>query len=120
MGENRENYIDEIVQKILSDYDGDKNIDAFNIYNKPDKDEVRDILFKLIRIVYPGYFKERAYKIYNLKNSLAVTIEDIYYHLHRQIELHLKQAKTKPLLMMKRKRLKVMKSVMPFLKDFRQ
>ena len=33
MGENRENYIDEIVQKILSDYDGDKNIDAFNIYN---------------------------------------------------------------------------------------
>ena len=88
-GTNKENYIDVIVQKILSDIDGEKNIDAFNIYNKPDKDEVTDILFKLIRIVYPGYFKERAYKIYNLKNSLAVTIEDIYYHLHRQIELAL-------------------------------
>ena len=86
---NKENYIDVIVQKILSDIDGEKNIDAFNIHNKPDKDEVTDILFKLIRIVYPGYFKERAYKIYNLKNSLAVTIEDIYYHLHRQIELAL-------------------------------
>lgn len=81
--------IDRIVQNILSDYDGEKNIDAFNIFNKPDKAEVREILLKLIRIVYPGYFKERAYKIYNLKNSLAVAIEDIYYHLHKQVVLAL-------------------------------
>ncbi len=81
--------IDRIVQDILSDYDGEKNIDAFNIFNKPDKAEVREILLKLIRIVYPGYFKERAYKIYNLKNSLAVAIEDIYYHLHKQVVLAL-------------------------------
>ena len=81
--------IDGIVQKILSDYDGEKNIDAFNIFNKPDKTEVREILLKLIRIVYPGYFKERAYKIYNLKNSLAVAIEDLYYHLHKQVVLAL-------------------------------
>ena len=93
--ENKENCIDNIVHSILSDYDGNKNIDAFNVYNKPDKDEVRDILFKLIRIVYPGYFKERAYKIYNLKNSLAVTLEDIYYHLHRQIELALETGKNR-------------------------
>lgn len=84
-----DNDIDEIVRKILSDYDGDKNIDAFNIFNKPDKAEVQEILFKLIRIVYPGYFKERAYKFYNLKNSLAVAIEDIYYHLHKQVVLAL-------------------------------
>ena len=81
--------IDGIVQKILSDYDGEKNIDAFNIFNKPDKAEVREILLKLIRVVYPGYFKERSYKIYNLKNSLAVAIEDIYYHLHKQVVLAL-------------------------------
>ncbi len=81
--------IDGIVQKILSDYDGEKNIDAFNIYNKPDKAEVQEILHKLIRIVYPGYFKERAYKIYNLKNSLAVAIEDLYYNLHKQVVLAL-------------------------------
>lgn len=81
--------IDSIVQNILSDYDGEKNIDAFNVFNKPDKTEVREILLKLIRVVYPGYFKERAYKIYNLKNSLAVAIEDLYYHLHKQVVLAL-------------------------------
>ncbi|MBP5533139.1 MAG: serine acetyltransferase [Lachnospiraceae bacterium] len=91
--ENKENGIDSIVQSIIADYDGKKNIDAFNLFNKPDKDEVRDILFKLIRIIYPGYFKERAYKIYNLKNSLAVTLEDIYYHLNRQVDLALKTRK---------------------------
>ncbi len=81
--------IDCIVQNILSDYDGEKNIDAFNVFNKPDKTEVREILLKLTRIVYPGYFKERAYKIYNLKNSLAVAIEDLYYRLHKQVVLAL-------------------------------
>ena len=81
--------IDNIVQNILSDYDGEKNIDAFNVFNKPDKTEVREILLKLTRIVYPGYFKDRAYKIYNLKNSLAVAIEDLYYRLHKQVVLAL-------------------------------
>ena len=85
----KETAIDGIVRKILSDYDGDKNIDAFNVFHKPDKAQVREILNKLIRIIYPGYIKERSYKFYNLKNSLAVDIEDIYYHLHKQVVLAL-------------------------------
>ena len=33
----REEEINGIVKKILADYKGRKNIDAVNIYNKPDK-----------------------------------------------------------------------------------
>ena len=85
----KEEEIDGIVGKILSDYKGEKNIDNTDIFSKPDKHEVRDIICDLFRIVYPGYYKDKSYKIYNLKNSLAVTIEDIFYHLNKQIMLAL-------------------------------
>ncbi len=83
------NEIDEIVSEIFADYDGGKNIDAVNIFSNPDKAEVRELVDNLFRVVYPGYFRDRSYKIYNLKNSYAVNIEDIFYHLNKQVYLAL-------------------------------
>lgn len=85
----REEEIDQIVQDIFSDFDGGKNIDVINIYNKPDKAEVRDLVDDLFRIIFPGYFRDRSYKIFNPKNSFAVTLEDIFYHLNKQVTLAL-------------------------------
>ena len=85
----REEEIDQIVQDIFSDFDGGKNIDVINIYNKPDKAEVRDLVDDLFRIIFPGYFRDRSYKIFNPKNSFAVTLEDIFYHLNKQVILAL-------------------------------
>ncbi|MCR4739050.1 MAG: serine O-acetyltransferase [Lachnospiraceae bacterium] len=81
----RETEVDTLVRKVLKDYEGGKNIDAFNIYNRPDKAEVREVVDNLFRVVYPGYYRERAFKIYNPKNTAAVTLEDIYYHLNKQV-----------------------------------
>ena len=78
----KENEVDQIVQNIFSDFEGGKNIDAINIYNKPDKAEVRNLVDDLFRIIFPGYFRDRSYKIFNPKNSFAVTLEDIFYHLN--------------------------------------
>ena len=85
----REEEIDQIVQNIFSDFDGGKNIDVINIYNKPDKAEVRKLVDDLFRIIFPGYFRDRSYKIFNPKNSFAVTLEDIFYHLNKQVTLAL-------------------------------
>ncbi|MBQ7481667.1 MAG: serine acetyltransferase [Lachnospiraceae bacterium] len=85
----REEEINGIVKKILADYKGRKNIDAVNIYNKPDKTEMREMVHDLLRIVFPGYFRERTYKIYNPNNYYAVIIEDVFYHLNKQIMLAL-------------------------------
>ena len=85
----REDEIDGIVQRVLADYRQQKNIDEANIFNKPDKTEVRQIVNNLFRIVYPGYFRDRSYKIYNPRNSFAVIIEDIFYHLNKQVNLAL-------------------------------
>ncbi len=85
----RENEIDDIVQSIFKDFESGKNIDALNIYNKPDRSEVIDLVETMFRVIYPGYFRDRSYKIYNPKNSLAVTIEDVFYHLNKQVYLAL-------------------------------
>lgn len=85
----KENEIDQIVQKIFENFDGGKTIDEINMFNKPDKMEVHDLIQDLFGIIYPGYFRDRSYKTYNPKNSLAVSIEDIFYHLEKQVFLAL-------------------------------
>ena len=81
--------IDLIVKDILADFDGQKNIDAVDIFNKPDKREVQELVKNLFKIVYPGYFRDKSFKIYNPHNSYAVIIEDAFYHLNKQVFLAL-------------------------------
>ena len=81
--------IDLIVKDILADFDGQKNIDAVDIFNKPDKREVQELVKNLFKIVYPGYFRDKSFKIYNPENSYAVIIEDAFYHLNKQVFLAL-------------------------------
>lgn len=77
--------IDNIVQMLFDDYNGGKNIDAIKLFSNPDKEEVRELVEHFFRIIYPGYFRDRTYKIYNPRSSFAVTIEDVFYHLKKQI-----------------------------------
>ncbi len=76
-----------IVNNIFADYEGTKCIDEIDIYNKPDKSEVQELVNDLFQIIYPGYFRDKTYKIYNPKNSFAVIIEDAFYHLNKQVRL---------------------------------
>lgn len=85
----KEEEIDQIVKNIFSDFEGEKNIDKIDIFNKPDKSEIHELVDNLFQIIYPGYFRDRSYKIYNPKNSFAVIIEDIFYHLNKQVTLAL-------------------------------
>lgn len=86
---SREKEIAKLVSEVIKDYDGGKNIDATDTYNKPDRNEVIDIVNNLFFVMYPGYFKDRTYKTYNPKNEIAVMIEDIFYHLDKQVYLAL-------------------------------
>lgn len=90
-----EKEVEQIVKKIVGDYSHGKAIDEINIYNKPDKTEVRELVNKLFQIVFPGYFRDKAYKIYNPKHNFAVLIEDIFYHLNKQVYLALDFCKLK-------------------------
>ena len=78
-----------LVEATLADFNGGKNIDAINIDSKPDKVEIKELLANLFRLVFPGYYRERSFKVYNPRNSFAVTIEDTFYRLREQITLAL-------------------------------
>ena len=82
-----EREIENVVDAILEDYRGSRDIDAMESFRQPDKDAIIDIIEKLRRIVFPGYFREKAYRIYNAKHNLSMLIEDVMYNLSRQIAL---------------------------------
>ena len=82
-----EQQIENVVDSILEDYKGGRDIDRIDLSRKPDKDAVIDIIDKLRRIVFPGYFRDKNYRIYNAKHNLSMLIEDVMFNLNRQIAL---------------------------------
>ena len=79
--------IESLVDTILSDYNGGRDIDKVDLKRHPDKDVVIDMITKLLRIVYPGYSRDKSYQIYNAKHNLSMLIEDVMYNLNKQIKL---------------------------------
>ncbi len=77
--------IQQVVDALLSDYDLGRDIDRMDLGSKPDKDRVVDILEKLRRILFPGYFRDRNYRMYNARNNMSVLIEDTMIHLNHQL-----------------------------------
>ena len=82
-----ERRIESVVDKILDDYSSGRQIDRLETLRKPDSEVIVDIIGKLRRIVFPGYFREKNYRLYNAKHHLSILIEDVMYNLSRQIAL---------------------------------
>ncbi len=75
-----------IVHEILEDYQKDRPIDRKDdFFDLPNRDVIIDLIDELMKIVYPGYFRDTTYKGYNAGNHLATLIEDVMYRLHNQI-----------------------------------
>ena len=79
-----------ILDDILEDYKKGRAVDKMDIYNQPDKAEIMDILDSLFSIVYPGFFRDKTHKIYNVKHTVSTMIEDVMFHLNKQICVVLK------------------------------
>ena len=79
-----EHRIENVIDTILEDYRMERDIDRMEQFTKPDKDVLIDVLGKLRRIVFPGYFREKNYRIYNVKHNLSI--------LSRQVALVLTDA----------------------------
>lgn len=86
-----EQKIDHIVETILEDYKDDKFINNVEVFDQPDKDVVIDITKKLLKIVYPGFYRENNYHFYNNYSRITNLLEDVMYSLHKQIAIVLKQ-----------------------------
>ncbi len=80
----------EITLDIFYDYGKERAIDKLNIHDHPNKDAVNALTEKLLRVVYPGYYKNTAFKVFSPQNSLALLLEDITINLKKQIMTALK------------------------------
>lgn len=92
MRQSNDEKIEHIVQLILDDYEDDRAVNKTDLYNQPDKEAIIDVMEKLLKILYPGYYSDKVYKIYSLKNNMSATIEDVIFHLKKQIMVVLKYA----------------------------
>ena len=87
-----EEKIETVVDSILEDYKKERDIDKIDLSRHPDKDVVIDMIGKLMRIVYPGYGRDKSYRVYNAKHNLSMLIEDVFYNLNRQLRLVLESS----------------------------
>ncbi|MBR6595633.1 MAG: serine acetyltransferase [Oscillospiraceae bacterium] len=87
-----ETQIESIVDSILTDYTNGRDIDKVDLKRHPEKEVVIDMITKLLRIVFPGYFRENTYRMYNAKHNLSMLMEDVMYNLNKQIRLILQSA----------------------------
>lgn len=81
-----------LADEILADYQKDRIIDQTNPFDRPDKETIVDILTKIQQIIFPGHFKNKAFRVYTSRNNLTMLLEDVMYNLNKQIKtvLHLR------------------------------
>ncbi len=82
--QSREKQIEAAVDTILADYGQGRDIDQICQFCHPDKAVVIDIVQKLHRLLYPGYSRDKNYRIYNARHNLSMLMEDVLFHLSRQ------------------------------------
>ena len=85
-----EQKIGAIVDSILQDYSQGRDIDRLDTAGQPDREVIVDLTHKLMRIVFPGWSRNKHRRIYDARHDLSMLIEDVTFHLTEQTELILR------------------------------
>ena len=84
--------INRLTESLMDDYGKGRVIDEIKMFEYPDRDVVIDILEKLRIVIYPGYYRNRNYRTYTVRNNISILLEDIIYNLIKQTSIVLKYA----------------------------
>ena len=90
MGEKIADNIADLLDYVVKDYDHGRPVDKLDMFSQPDSDAIVDLIKKLMRIIFPGYYIDKNYKIYNIKTTIAAVTEDVIYNMNKQIALSLR------------------------------
>ena len=77
-------------ETLIADYGPERMIDRLEMFNQPDRHVIEELIGKLLRLVYPGYYRDYAFRIYNPTVHLSALIEDVTYLLIREISTALR------------------------------
>ncbi len=90
MAHRLEKDVNGLVERIIKDYEHGRDIDVVETFVHPDKDDIVKIIDQIRNIIFPGYYKNKNYRIYTVRNNLSMQLEDVLYNLSKQISLVLK------------------------------
>lgn len=90
MAHRLEGNITNLVEKIMTDYEQGRDIDVVKDFMHPDKDDIVKIIYQIRNIIFPGYYENKNYRIYTVRNNLSMLLEDVLYNLSKQISVVLK------------------------------
>lgn len=79
-----------LVENLVEDYQQGRDIDVSDTFAPPSKDDIIKIILQIRNIIFPGYYKNKNYRIYTVRNNLSMQFEDVLYNLSKQISLVLK------------------------------
>ncbi|MBQ6250479.1 serine O-acetyltransferase EpsC [Ruminococcus sp.] len=82
--------INDITKNILNDYEGSRTIDEVKTYDHPDNEVIINIIESLRRIIFPGYFRNKSYRVYTVRNNVSMVLEDVIFKLIKQISIVLR------------------------------
>ena len=84
-----EKTISRLVETVLADYEKNRDIDRLDLFSQPDREQVLDIMRKLLIIVFPGYYRDSVYRSFSDRNRISVLIEDVMFNLRKQVRIAL-------------------------------
>lgn len=85
-----EDMINDLTHSILLDYKDDRTINEIKTFDHPDNDEIISIIEGLRRIIFPGYFRNKSYRVFTVRNNMSMILEDVIFKLIRQIYIVLR------------------------------
>ena len=85
-----EDMINDLTHSILFDYKDDRTINEIKTFDHPDNDEIISIIEGLRRIIFPGYFRNKSYRVFTVRNNMSMILEDVIFKLIRQIYIVLR------------------------------
>lgn len=90
MAHRLENDVNNLVEKLIEDYEHGRDIDVVENFIHPNKEDIIKIIEQIRNIIFPGYFKNKSYRIYTVRNNLSMQLEDVVYNLSKQIAIVIK------------------------------
>ena len=90
MAHRLEKDVNRLVESIMEDYEHGRDIDVVENFVQPNKDDIVKIITQIQNMIFPGYYKNKNYRIYTVRNNLSMQLEDVLYNLSKQISIVLK------------------------------
>lgn len=85
-----EENINATLKNLFADFEKGRTIDEIKTFDHPDKEMLIDVLLSLRKIIFPGYFRNEAYRVYTVRNNISMLLEDLIFKLIRQITIVLR------------------------------